>query len=181
MYKRQGSNYQDIRIAQPTTFGWGIANRSLMDGNLLIAADVYYKLWEDAALWQDVFVNQWAVAVGAQLTRGKMKYRAGYSWNSNPTNHDVGTSFDGIPVLRDQLQFYQAAILPAVNQNRITGGIGRQDLLIPGLDLDLFAGGMLPASDNFGPHNSASLAIYYVGLGMTWRYDACRAHADAEK
>ena len=57
-----------MNIAQPTTFGWGIANRSLMDGNLLLAADVYYKLWEDAALWQDIMLNQWAVAVGAQLT-----------------------------------------------------------------------------------------------------------------
>ena len=64
---RVGTNYQDIRITQPTTFGLGFANRSLMDGNLLLAADVYYKLWEDAALYQDVFVNQWAVALGAQL------------------------------------------------------------------------------------------------------------------
>ena len=129
---------------------------------------------EDAALYQDVFVNQWALAVGAQLTRGKTKYRLGYSWNSNPTNHNVGSSFDGIPVSRDQLQFYQASILPFVNQSRITGGIGRQDFLIPGMDLDLFAGGMLTASDNFGPHNSAVLAIYYIGMGMTWRYDACK-------
>ena len=178
---RVGLNYHDIRIAQPTTFGLGIANRSLMDGNLLIAADVYYKLWEDAALWQDVWLNQWAIAIGTQFTRGKMKYRLGYSWNSNPTNHEVGTSFDGIPVTRDQLQFYQAAILPAVNQNRITGGIGRQDFMFPGLDLDLFAGGMLPASDNFGPHNSASLAVYYIGMGMTWRFDSCKQHEDAEK
>jgi long-chain fatty acid transport protein len=171
---RVGSNYLDVKIAQPATFGWGIANRSLMDGNLLIAADIYFKDWEDAALWKDVWVNQWAVAVGTQLTRDKMKYRLGYSWNSNPTNHNVGTSFVGIPVLQSQLQFYQAAILPAVNQNRITGGIGRQDFLLPGMDLDLFAGGMLPASDTFGPHNSASLAVYYIGLGMTWRYDASR-------
>ena len=77
--------------------GLGIANRSLMDGNLLLAADVYYKLWEDAALWQDVMVNQWALAVGAQLTRDNMKYRLGYSFNSNPINHSVGSSFDGIP------------------------------------------------------------------------------------
>ena len=31
-------NYRNVNIAQPTTFGWGIANRSLMDGNLLLAA-----------------------------------------------------------------------------------------------------------------------------------------------
>ena len=169
------SNYQDIHIAQPTTFGLGIANRSLMDGNLLIAADVYYKLWEDAALWQDVWLNQWAFAVGTQLTRGNMKYRLGYSCNSNPTNHNVGTSFDGIPVSPPtNFSSIRQPFCPSVNQNRITGGVGRQDFLLPGLDLDLFAGGMLPASDNFGPHNSASLAIYYIGMGMTWRYDASK-------
>ena len=63
-------NYRDLRIDQPETVGFGFANRSLMDGNLLIAGDVYYKLWENAALWQDVFVNQWAFAFGTQLTRG---------------------------------------------------------------------------------------------------------------
>ena len=57
--------YRNINITQPTTFGWGVANRSLMNGDLLIAADVYYKLWEDAALWQDIMVNEWAVAVGS--------------------------------------------------------------------------------------------------------------------
>ncbi len=83
-----------------------------MDGDLLIAADVYYKLWEDAALWQDVFVNQWAFAVGTQLTRGQMKYRLGYSYNSNPINHNVGSSLDGFPVAQEQIQLFQAAAVP---------------------------------------------------------------------
>ena len=175
---RVGSTYQDVRIDQPTTLSLGIANRSLMDGNLLIAADVYYILWQDAALWKDVMLNQWAFAVGAQLTRDKMKYRAGYSFNSNPINHDVGNNFDGIiGVGADAIQLYQASSLAFVNQHRITGGIGRQDLLLPGLDLDLFAGGLLPASDSFGLHNRASLALYYLGVGFTWRYDACRQPA----
>ena len=151
---RVGANYHDIHIAQPTTLGLGIANRSLMDGNLLIAADVYYKLWEDAALWQDVMVNQWAFAVGAQLTRDNMKYRLGYSCNSNPTTTTWAAASTAFPASRQtNIQLYQASMLPFVNQNRITGGIGRQDFLLPGLDLDLFAGGLLPASDNFGPHN----------------------------
>ena len=171
---RVGTNYYDCHIAQPTTLGLGIANRSLMDGNLLIAADVYYKLWDDAALWQDVMVNQWAFAIGTQLTRDKMKYRLGYSYNSNPINHSVGDNFDGIAgVGADAIRLYQAANVPFVNQHRITGGVGRQDLL-PGLDVDLFAGGLLPASDNFGTHSSTSLAIYYIGIGLTWRYDAAK-------
>ena len=127
-------------------------------------------------------VNQWALAVGAQLTRGNMKYRLGYSFNSNPINHSVGRQFRRHSRRGAELiQLYQASSAPFVNQHRITGGIGRQDLLMPGLDLDLFAGGLLPASDNFGPHNSASLALYYIGAGFTWRYDACRQHADEQQ
>jgi long-chain fatty acid transport protein len=172
--------YRNINITQPTTFGWGVANRSLMNGDLLIAADVYYKLWEDAALWQDIMVNEWAVAVGAQLTRDNMKYRLGYSYNSNPINHSVGSSLDGIGTIAAAVQLYQASSAPFVNQNRITGGIGRQDFLFPGLDVDLFGGGLLPASDSFGSHNTASLAMYYVGLGLTWRYDACKPASDGQ-
>ena len=62
---RVGNSYYDVHIAQPTTLGLGLANRSLMDGNLLLAVDAYYKLWDDAALWQDIMVNQWALALGA--------------------------------------------------------------------------------------------------------------------
>jgi long-chain fatty acid transport protein len=178
---RVGNNYYDVHIAQPTTLGLGIANRSLMDGNLLIAADVYYKLWEDAALYQDLMVNQWAFAVGSQLTSDKMKYRLGYSFNSNPINHSVGSNFDNIPgAIQSDIQLYQASSMPFVNQHRITGGVGRQDLMFQGFDVDLFAGGLLPANDQFGSHNSASLALYYIGLGFTWRYDAAKP-CDAEK
>jgi long-chain fatty acid transport protein len=163
-----------MKVDQPDTFGLGLANRSLMNGDLLVAMDVYYKLWEDADLWQDAFLNQWAVAVGTQLTRGKMKYRLGYSYNSNLINHSVGDQLDGIGIGRDFVQLYQAAAVPLVNQHRITGGFGRQDLLFDGLDLDLFAGGLLPTTSDFGTHTSASLGLYYIGLGLTWRYDACR-------
>lgn len=169
---RVGGNYHDLRIDQPDTFGFGWANRSLMNGDLLLAADVYYKLWENAALYQDVFVNQWAFAVGAQLTRGQNKFRLGYSYNSNPLNHNVGNSLDGFPIAQDQLQLFQAASLATINQHRISGGIGRSNFLVPNLDLDLFAGGLFPASDQFG-NTSVSVAVYYIGIGLTWKYGAC--------
>ncbi len=171
--------YHDVHIDQPQTIGVGYANRSLMDGDLLLAADAYYKLWEDAALWQDVFVNQWAIAVGAQLTRGQIKYRLGYSYNSNPINHNVGASLDGFPLLQSQLQLFQAAAVPAVNQQRITGGIGWQGFIIPNMDLDLFAGGLPKGEDTFGAAK-ASLAMYYVGMGMTWRFGDAPKHAEEE-
>jgi long-chain fatty acid transport protein len=167
---RVGANYNSVTIDQPDTFGLGLANRSLMGGNLLLACDVYYKLWEDADLWQSVFLNQWAVAVGAQYTSGCTRYRIGYSYNSDLMNHSVGDSLDGHPIGQEAVQLYQAANVPLVNQHRITAGIGRQDVLFRGFDVDLYAGGLLPQSGQFGPSNTSSLAMWYTGLGFTWRY-----------
>ena len=169
---RFGTDYHDLLVSQPETIGIGWANRSLMDGNLLIAADVYYKLWDNAPLWEDVYVNQWAFAVGAQLTHGKMKYRLGYSYNSDPLNHSVGSNLDGFPVGQDAVQLFQAASTATINQHRITVGIGRQGFLVPTLDLDLFAGALINAHDEFGA-SQASLAMYYLGTGLTWRYGDC--------
>ncbi|MBN1853781.1 MAG: hypothetical protein JW829_13700 [Pirellulales bacterium] len=170
---RFNDEYRDLRVDQPETMGLGIANRSLMNGDLLIAADVYYKLWEEADLWRDVLVNQWALAVGTQLTRGKMKYRLGYSYNGNPINHNVGTSLDGFPVAQENVQLFQAASVAFVNQHRLTAGIGRQGILIPNLDLDVFAGGLFKGEDDFDTSAEASVAVYYLGMGLTWRYGDC--------
>ena len=63
--------------------------------------------------------------------------------------------------------------MPVVNQHRITGGIGYQGFLIPNLDLDLFAGGLFNGGDDFGADTHTSLAMYYAGVGMTWRYGDC--------
>ena len=169
---RFGNAYHDLSVSQPETVGLGWANHSLMDGNLLLAADIYYKLWENAPLWEDVYVNQWAFAVGTQLTRGKLKYRLGYSYNTNPINHSVGGNLDGFPVGQSAVQLFQASSTATISQHRITAGIGRQGFLVPSLDLDLFAGGLFNAHDEFGD-SQASVAVYYVGTGLTWRYGDC--------
>ncbi len=173
--------YRDLRLDQPETLGFGIANRGLMGGNLLLAADVYYKLWEDAAGYSDIFVNQWAFAFGAQLTHGRLKYRAGYSYNTNPVNHNAGSSFSGMPILQDRLYLLQASETAIINQHRLTGGIGLADFMFRGMDLDVFAGGLFKASDEFGPNTSSSVAVYYIGLGLTWRFGAaCGCQQGAE-
>ena len=102
-------------------------------GTLLLAADVYYKSCENADLYRDVFINQWAFALGTQLTRGKMKYRLRYSFNTSPVNHSVGDSLNGHPVAQEAIYFLQATSLAAINQHRISGGFGREDFLLPGL------------------------------------------------
>ena len=133
--------------------------------DLLIAADVYYKLWDDAGPLARCDGEPVGVAVGTQLTRGKIKYRLGYSYNSNPINHSVGESLDGFPVAQEQIQLFQAACVAFVNQHRITGGIGYQGFIVPTLDLDLFAGGLFNASDQFGSNTQTSLAVSILAWG----------------
>ena len=50
--------FDDTKISQPANFGIGIANDSLMNGNLLLSADFMYKQWEDTDFWQDVYEDQ---------------------------------------------------------------------------------------------------------------------------
>ncbi len=170
LFRPVPGDYVDIDVDQPDNIGFGVANRSLCCGDLLLAADVLYKPWSSCNLYSDVFVDQWAFAFGAQLTRCKWKYRAGYSYNTNPVDHSVGDSLEGLPIGQAAVEYLIAAQLAAINQHRISAGIGRQDVL-PGLDLDLFAGGMLNASDQFGTHSAAEVAIWYIGLGLTWRFN----------
>jgi hypothetical protein len=96
--------------------------------------------------------------------------RLGYSYNTSLINHSVGGSLDGNPVGQSFVQLFQAACVPCVNQNRITFGVGREGFLVPNLDLDLFAGLIPKQSSQFGSSAEALLAIYYVGMGLTWRF-----------
>ena len=169
---RFGSNYNDLTVSQPETIGLGWANHSLMGGRLLLAADVYYKLWDNAPLWEDVFVNQWAFAVGGAAHARQTQYRLGYSYNTDPINHSVGGNLDGFPVGQDAVQLFQASSTAAISQHRITAGVGRRGFLIPTMDLDLFVGALVNAHEDFGA-SQTSLAMYYAGLGLSWRYGDC--------
>ena len=158
---------QDINMDFPDTYGIGIANDRLMDGKLLLAADFLIKRWSDAeffdALWEDQFVFQ----LGAQYTADcGLRLRLGYVYAENITRDLTGGDVGGIIPLAG-IQYIQAQF-PAINEHRLTGGVGIKDAL-PGVDLDLFAGGMFNAEQAYGD-TSTSVASYWVGLGLTWRF-----------
>lgn len=76
---------------------------------------------------------------------------------------------DGIPGLR-----YIQGQFAAICQHQLGGGVGVRDVL-PGLDLDLFAGGMFKNDQQFAA-TIASVESYWLGGGLTWRFGrgACR-------
>lgn len=158
---------RDIKMSLPDNLVVGIANNSLMDGQLLLAFDVLYKQWDNADLYKAVYHNQWVVQAGAQYSSGRMRLRLGYVFAENPLQNNVGISAGGVTVGVDGLQYVQAQ-LAVINQHRLTAGVGVVDVL-PGVDFDLFAGGMFYDSQRFGA-SGASLESYWVGAGLTWRF-----------
>ena len=161
---------QDVRLDLPTNLGFGIANSALAGGNLLIAFDVLYKLWDDTQLFGAVYDNQWVFQVGAQYTSGQNRLRAGYAYAQSPLDPNPGPNLGGIappggfPAIR-----YSQALLTIANPHRISFGIGRTDVL-PGIDMDLMAGGMLRSTDELGRDTTVMLTSYWIGFGLTWRF-----------
>lgn len=73
-----GCSGRDLDL--PQNFGLGLANRTLMDGRLLVGADVLYRLWNETDLFGALHDNQWAVRIGGQFSAGRYRLRAGLTW-----------------------------------------------------------------------------------------------------
>lgn len=159
----------DVNMDLPPNIGFGLANNSLMDGCLLLAVDVLYKLWDEAKLYQAVYDNQWVVQLGAQYTRGRYRLRAGYVWAQNPIDNSPGRSIGGVVVPDFRAARYTQGLLAITSQHRITFGVGVADVL-PGIDLDLMAGGMFRDSQQLGSSTITSIESYWIGAGLTWRF-----------
>jgi long-chain fatty acid transport protein len=160
---------RDINMELPQNFGVGFANESLMDGKLLLAVDVLYKMWDETQLYGAVYDNQWVVQLGSQYSLGRVRLRAGYTWAENPIDQTPDLNLGGIPLGNLPSVRYSQALVAVTNQHRISAGIGIVDAL-PGIDMDLMAGGMLPDSEQLGALTTTTVQSYWIGLGMTWRF-----------
>lgn len=160
----------DVRMDLPQNFGFGIANSGLMEGRLLLGVDVLYKLWDRAALYQSVYDNQLVVQLGAQYSMGRIRLRGGYVWAENPMDKTPNTNIGGVvqpggfPAV-----YYTEGLLAITSQHRITAGIGIVDVL-PGVDMDLMAGGMFRDTEQLGSFTTTSISSYWIGMGLTWRF-----------
>ncbi len=162
---------EDLPLQLPASVGIGIADQSFLSGRLLLAADVVYRFYGDATFFQDIFDDQLALQFGTQYDAGRCKLRAGYVWAENPIKKDPGISIGGItpPGEVDAIQYIQAQFA-AIAKHRISAGIGIPNLL-PGVDLDVFAGGMFKNSQQLGA-SAASIESYWLGGGFSWHFGA---------
>jgi len=164
---------RDVDMGLPQQVGMGIANESLLDGRLLLAADALFLDWRSAALFKSIYVGQWVMQLGTQYrATDRVKLRLGYALAQNPIDDSVGTRIGpidvpgGIPAAK-----YLQAQFAIINEHRMAAGFGVEDFLMRGLDLDAFAGGMFPASEQLGSSTFVDVASYWIGLGFTWHFD----------
>jgi len=190
------NDFVGVEIEQPANFGIGIANNSLMGGDLLLMADFMFKQWSEAEFWGDIYDDQNVYSLGAQLTAGNWDWRLGYGYADDPTRTDVTgplgslttveaggvnggvplplTGAAGIPVI----QYLQAAEAEVIYKHRVTGGFGYNNFLgVPFLSLDTHAGIQLEETRNYGTgslsgggHTAADVYSWHAGFGLTWKF-----------
>jgi long-chain fatty acid transport protein len=167
--------FEPLTLEHPETLGIGIANRCLMNGRLLVAADVLWKRYSDAATLQSLYKDQLGVMFGTQYIVGpRLKLRAGYGWNENPMLETVpGTIAGLVPIGGIPAVQYVQAQFAAIGQHRITGGFQIKGVM-PNCDLDFMAGGMFENSESFG-NTTSSFESYWLAFGLTWRFGNCQS------
>ncbi len=172
---------EDVDVDLPRNFGWGIAHDSLMGGRLLLAVDLLYKQWSEATLFEAIYEDQFVVQVGAQYQwSDRVRLRLGYAFAEDAMRSNVGVTAGGVtpPGSAAAIEYIQAQFA-AINEHRISAGVGIKDIL-PNVDLDIMAGGMFEASEDFGPFSSASVESYWIGTGFTWRFGGPCCNQEAE-
>ena len=159
--------FQDVSMELPNIFGIGISDESLCCGKLLVSVDLQYMQWSDTDFWGSLWDDQLAVQTGLQYTTDRgIRLRGGYTFVENASRTTPAASIGGITPQTSV--DYIRSLLPNISQNRISAGIGVPNVL-PGIDLDLFAGGMFKESQSFGA-TTVDLEAYWVGFGITWRF-----------
>jgi long-chain fatty acid transport protein len=174
-------------IEQPANIGVGIANNSLMDGDLLLAADFMYKFWDDAEFWQDIYDDQSVFSVGAQLSRGNWRYRLGYGYADDPTDTSASgpvgnltqiySNVGVIPLDRPVVEYLQATQAEVIYKHRLAAGIGYKGFLAPPINLDAHVGWQFNEDRDYGEgslpgggHTNADVHSWHVGFALTWNF-----------
>lgn len=169
--------FWDLTVEQPEEFAFGLSNSSLLNGKLLLAADVIWKNWENAKFYKDIYENQTIVALGAQLTQGKAKWRVGYSHVNGPMKSNVGSSvgeatslaYNGanIPLTPSLVRYLQATNAEVIWQDQVTAGFGYE--LTKNIQLDAHVGMALSRDEVIG-NTTVDAKAWQVGAGLTWKF-----------
>jgi long-chain fatty acid transport protein len=164
---------QDVRVEQPMNIGLGFAFNGLMNGNLLVMADITHKAWSDARFFNEFYEDQEVYSVGLQLTQGPMKWRLGYGYADDPLKDKVadgvqiktigGVNADGSTYTAAMyplfMSYFQAMETPVIYKHRISAGLGIDGFLAPMLTLDTHVAFQLEEDKCFGANQEGVVSL----------------------
>lgn len=160
----------NVQMDLPENIGFGFSNTALCDGKLLIAVDALYKMWNEADLFSAPYDNQWVLQFGGQYSLGNWRLRAGYAWAENPIDPTPGKRIGGIIQPGDLAAVrYSQGLLAITPEHRISIGVGLLEVL-PGVQMDVMAGGMFRDTERLGPSTTTSVESYWIGAGLSWSF-----------
>jgi hypothetical protein len=168
---------QDVRVEQPMNIGLGFAFDGLMNGNLLVMADITHKAWSDARFFNEFYEDQEVYSVGLQLTQGPMKFRLGYGYADDPLKATVadGVQIKTIGGVNEGgstytsamyplfMSYFQAMETPVIYKHRISAGLGIDGFLAPMLTLDTHVAFQLEEDKCFGAAQASVTSIHAGG------------------
>lgn len=171
------NRFWDLTVEQPAEVAMGLSNSALLDGKLLLAVDVIWKNWEGAKFYKDIYENQTVVALGAQLTQGKAKWRVGYSRVNSPIKSSVGSNvgeatslaFNGgnIPLTPSLVRYLQATNAEVIWTDQVTLGLGYE--LTKNIQMDTHVGTALSRDETIG-NTKVTGKAWQLGAGLTWKF-----------
>ena len=164
---------QDVRVEQPMNIGLGFAFNGLMNGNLLVMADITHKAWSDARFFNEFYEDQEVYSVGLQLTQGPLKWRLGYGYADDPLKDKVadgvqiktigGVNADGSTYTAAMyplfMSYFQAMETPVIYKHRISAGLGIDGFLAPMLTLDTHVAFQLEEDKCFGANQEGVVSL----------------------
>lgn len=179
---RGDGTFWSDHVAQPQEIAIGIANNSLMGGNLQINADIIHKDWSSAAFYKDFYRDQTVFALGAQLTAGKAQWRVGYSHSRDPIKRNlplnevigiggntvINSNLGPVPVTGAVVEYFQATNAGAIWEDTITAGFGYQ--LTSEIKVDVHAAYTLDETQRIGG-TKIDINAWQAGLGLTWHFE----------
>ena len=172
-------NFTDLTLEQPQEIIVGIATTDATSEGFLVEANVIYKNWENAWLYQDIWKDTYTFQLGGQYNlTNKLKLRSGYSYTNdllkeNGLGNSVGKlgslAVGGVTVLISPgvVQFVQATLADPLWNHNATAGLGYDltDTITADLNIDYGWG----SDTNIGA-NRVETAIFTGGAGLTWEF-----------
>jgi long-chain fatty acid transport protein len=181
-----GVGFQNLGVEQPLEVVLGAAYD--IAPNWMVEADLVWKNWSRAATYQDIYNDQFMLAVGSQYKTGPWSLRLGYSYAQDILRDTPNSTLGGltnlglVPLNVELNKLVQMSLVPVVFNHTLTAGVGYD--LSKNIRLDTFAAlalkGDATRTTNLGvgltgmpvgPETyKADIKVWAAGVGLSFKF-----------